>query len=122
LGFFEVAVIIYHARMTMRKSAVTGMPRTKARGILHKQSTKGRPKSGVYQDGGVGRQAGVWGAYTSDDLLFISKEHGIISANHKKTLVRVKYRGLYYYKYPGTSKRISEKSIKNKTERCNVII
>ena len=63
-----------------------------------------------------------WFAQINGDYLFISKQHGIISLNHQKALVRIKYRGLFYYKYSGTSKRISEKSIKNKTERCNVII
>ena len=63
-----------------------------------------------------------WFCTINDDLLFISKQHGIISWNHSKPLVKVKYRGMNYYKYTGTSKRISEKSIKNKIERCNVII
>lgn len=63
-----------------------------------------------------------WFAQIGDDLLFISKQYGIISLNHKHPLKKIKYRGMYYYKYIGTSKRISEKTIKNNIERCNVII
>lgn len=63
-----------------------------------------------------------WFCTINNDLLFISKKHGVILFNHQKPLVKIKYRGLFYYKYTGTSIRISEKTIKNKIERCNVII
>ena len=60
-------------------------------------------------------------AWIGDDLLFINKS-GVYSFNTGKELVKVKYRGQDYYKYPKTDKRIAVRTIKSKLERVVGII
>ena len=54
-------------------------------------------------------------AWIGNDLLFINKQ-GVYSFNTGKELIKVKFRGQDYYKYPKTDKRISVKTIRAKME------
>jgi hypothetical protein len=57
-----------------------------------------------------------YSVWLGNDLLFINKS-GVVSFKTGKELIKVKYRGQDYYKYPKTDKRIAVRTIKNKLEK-----
>jgi hypothetical protein len=63
-----------------------------------------------------------WFAQINDDTLFISPKGLIISLKKKQQLIKIKFRGLIYYRYKGTSNRIAQSTLKRNAIRCNVII
>ena len=61
-----------------------------------------------------------WFAQIKDDILFILKNE-VISLN-SGSLIKEDYRNSIYYRYPGMSKRIAQKTLKNRATRTNVLI
>ena len=63
-----------------------------------------------------------WFAQIGDDLLFIFSNGNILSWDKKQYLLKEKFRAEIYYRFKGTSNRISQRTLKRKAEKCNVII
>ena len=62
-----------------------------------------------------------WFVKLKDDILLISTDKSVISIYEKKELIRENYHNSIFYRYPGTSSRISETTIRKKYQNCNVI-
>ena len=67
------------------------------------------------------RLKAFWYLYQKERILFICSNGDVIDAEDGQ-LIKETYRGQTYYRTPKTNVRISQKSIKNNAERCNVLI
>ena len=63
-----------------------------------------------------------WFCTIGTDLLFIFPNGSIFSWEKKQYLIKVRFRGRFYYKHKGTSIRIAQSTLKRNAEKCNVIL